>query len=289
MFCGQMPSYAYELAVAIAAVQRAGSTIMEMFETAKVSTKADGSLVTDADLASDRIIRSVIGTAFPTDAILTEEGVDDQQRLKSRRCWIVDPIDGTAAFVRRSEDFDVYIALVVDGHPVVAATLQPITGLLLSAAMGSGAQISRRSGSARPLSFRGRGDSPRLGSRRWLGAPANLPLLERVARAIGPNATVPFPKDGLGSRSFIPPDNQVDAIVGVAVEGRKIDAWEWDLAAVDLIVREAGGCSTDLSGNPLRFNQPDPRIKDLLLSTDAGTHSRILAAIASTMSDQDRS
>jgi len=281
-----MPSYAHELAVAIAAVQRAGATIMEMFETAKVSKKADGSPVTDADLASDRIIRGVISTAFPADAILTEEGVDDQQRLTSRRCWIVDPIDGTAAFVRRSEDFDVYIALVVDSHPVVAATLQPITGLLLTATSRGGAQISRGSGSAQSLLFRAPGDSPRLGSRGWLGAPANLPWLERVARAIGPNATALNPKRGLGSRSFIPPDNQVDAIVGVAVDARKLDAWEWDLAAVDLIVREAGGCSTDLSGNPLRFNQPDPRIKDLLLSTDPGTHGRILAAIASTGRDQ---
>jgi 3'-phosphoadenosine 5'-phosphosulfate (PAPS) 3'-phosphatase len=284
-----MPSYALELAVAIAAVQRAGATILQMFETAKVSKKADGSPVTEADLASDRIIRSVIGAAFPTDTILTEEGVDDPQRLKSRRCWIVDPIDGTAAFVRRSKDFDVYIALVEDGHPVVAATLQPITGLLLSAATRSGAQINRRSGSARPLLFRAAGDSPRLGSRGWLGAPANLPLLGRVAGAIGPNATVVRTTNGLGSRSFIPPDNEVDAIVGVAVDGRKLDAWEWDLAAVDLIVREAGGRSTDLSGNPLRFNQPDPRIQDLLLSTDPYTHSRILAAIASTMHDQDKS
>jgi len=289
MLDGQMPSYAHELAVVIAAVQRAGATIMEMFGTARVSKKADGSPVTEADLASDRIIRSVIGAAFPTDAILTEEGVDNQQRLKSSRCWIVDPIDGTAAFVRRSEDFDVYIALVVDSRPVVAATLQPITGLLLSAVAGGGAQISRGSGAAQPLLFRGPGDSPRLGSRGWLGAPANFPLLERVARAIGPNATVVRPTNGLGSRSFIPPDNQVDAIVGVAVDGRKLDAWEWDLAAVDLIVREAGGCSTDLSGNPLHFNQPDPRIKDLLLSTDPDTHSRTLSAIAATMRDLDRS
>ena len=277
-----MPSYKSELATAIAAAQRAGEAIMGMFGTAMVTTKPDGSLVTEADLASDRIIRDIIGTAFPSDAILTEEVIDDKGRLKNRRCWVADPIDGTGAFVGQAEDFDVYIALVVDGRPVVAASLQPATGLMLTATAGGGSQIWRQGRTAESLCFRSPGDSPRLGSRRWLGAPANLPLLENVARAIGPHARAVCRKDGLGSRSFIPSDNQVDAIVGVAVDGDKLDAWEWDLAAVDLIVREAGGCSTDLVGDPLWFNQPDPRLKGLLLSTDPDTHNRILAALAST-------
>src|SRR5215470_13032734 len=283
-----MPSYERELAIAIAAAQRAAATIMGMFGTAMVGTKPDGSLVTEADLASDRIIRDIIGTAFPTDAILTEEASDDQRRLESSRCWVVDPIDGTNAFVRKADDFDVYIALVADGRPVVAATLQPATGLMLTATAGAGSQIWRPGRTAEPLCFRSPGDSPRLGSRGWLGAPANLFFLERVARAIGPQATAVYPKAGLGSRSFIPPDNQVDAMVGVAVDRDKLDAWEWDLAAVDLIVREAGGCSTDLAGRPLRFNQPDPRLKELLISTDSGTHCRILDALSSIMQDRRR-
>lgn len=283
-----MPSYKRELAIAIAAAQRAGDAIMGMFGTAMVTTKADGSLVTEADLASDRIIRDIIGTAFPTDAILTEEVIDDHRRLENSRCWVVDPIDGTNAFVRQADDFDVYIALVLDGGPVVAASLQPATGLMLTATAGGGCQIRHRGGTAEPLCFRSPGDSPRLGSRRWLGAPANLPLLKRVAQAIGPHATAVCPDHGLSSRSFIPPHNQVDAMVGVAVDRDKLDAWEWDLAAVDLIVREAGGCSTDLAGSPLRFNQPDPRLKELLLSTDSGTHCRILDALASTMQGRRR-
>ena len=276
-----MPSYEHELRVATTAVEHAGAAIMASFTTAAVRRKPDGSLVTDADLASDGIIRGIIGSAYPSDAILSEEAPDDGRRLRSSRCWVVDPLDGTAQFVRRTQDFDVYVALVVDGRPVIAAALQPATGLLLTALAGAGSRIRRRTAPAEALSFRSPGDAPRLGTRRWLGAPANLPLLERAAKAIGSHATAQFPEQSLGSRSFIPPDHPVDAMVGVAVDGAQIDAWEWDLAAVDLIVREAGGCSSDLTGHPLRFNQPDPRLKELVLSTHPETHRQILAAFAS--------
>ena len=278
-----MASYTHELSVAIAAAQRAGDKIMEMFGTAEVWRKPDGSLVTEADIASDRIIRHLIGSAFPTDAILSEEASDDELRLLNDRCWVVDPLDGTSAFVRRADDFDVYIALVVDARPVVAVTLQPVTGLMLTATAGGGTQIWRQGQLGQCLAFNNPGDRPRLASRPWLGAPANLRLLERVARVISPHALALCPDEGLGSRSFIPPDNRVDAIVGLAVDDGEIDAWEWDLAAVDLIVREAGGCSTDLLGDHLLFNQPDPRLNSLVLSTDSRTHARILGALAWTL------
>jgi len=104
-------------------------------------------------------------------------------------------------------------------------------------------------------------------------------LLQRAAGCIGPGA-VAFESDhGLGVRSLIPPDNPVSAIVGLAVSGEQLDGWEWDIAA-DRIVREAGGCASDLAGDSLLFNQPDPRMKSLVLSTDPGTQDRLLTAIA---------
>src|SRR4051812_37748069 len=101
-----MPHYERELEVAINAVREAGEAIMRLFRSASVRTKTDGSPVTEADEASDRIIRAHLAEAFPEDAVLTEEGADDEGRLRSRRCWIADPIDGTAAFVAHENDFD---------------------------------------------------------------------------------------------------------------------------------------------------------------------------------------
>jgi fructose-1,6-bisphosphatase/inositol monophosphatase family enzyme len=90
-------TYARELEIAVSTALEAGAAVREFYETASAATytKGDGSPVTDADLASDRIIRRRIGEAFPDDAMLTEEGADEASRLTNPRCWVVDPIDGT--------------------------------------------------------------------------------------------------------------------------------------------------------------------------------------------------
>jgi fructose-1,6-bisphosphatase/inositol monophosphatase family enzyme len=182
--------------------------------------------------------------------------------------------------VARTDDFDVYIALVEDGRPVAAVSLQPATGMLLSATTGSGAWIRRNGDRAVQLRYAPPGPAPRIGTRGWLGAPANLALLERAAKLVAPEATAGCLSEGLGARSFVPPDHLVDAIVGVAVDGEALDAWEWDIAAVDLIVREAGGAASDLNRRPLRFNRPLPRLAEgFVLSSEPGLHRRILDAI----------
>mgnify|MGYP002682515343 CR=1 FL=1 len=90
------PTYARELDVAKRATRAAGEAVMQFYnaQTAQTYVKKDGSAVTDADLAADRIIRQTILDAFPNDALLTEEGVDDDLRLGNPRVWIVDPIGG---------------------------------------------------------------------------------------------------------------------------------------------------------------------------------------------------
>src|SRR5215211_434602 len=159
-----MSAFGQELEVAERAVRDAAAAIMAIYDSAEVRTKADGSYVTDADLASDLIIRTALTAAFPDDAILTEEGVDDQARLGIDRCWIADPIDGTASFVERGDEFDVYLALVVRGEPVVAVTIQPASGLLLTAVAGEGAWITR-GGVRVPLQYEPTSEMVRLGTR----------------------------------------------------------------------------------------------------------------------------
>ncbi|HET7094347.1 MAG TPA: inositol monophosphatase family protein, partial [Thermomicrobiales bacterium] len=124
--------YRAELDAAIAAATAAGAAVRDLYDRAAAATyaKQDGSVVTDADLAADRIIREIIGARFPDDGMLTEEVSDDRGRLTKRRCWIADPIDGTQQFVERTGDFDVLVALVEAERPVVAAGLQPTTGRL---------------------------------------------------------------------------------------------------------------------------------------------------------------
>ncbi|AUX44511.1 uncharacterized protein SOCE26_059750 [Sorangium cellulosum] len=272
--------YARELEVATAAARAAGEVILGLYGRAAVSEKPDGTVVTQADYASDAAIRAALSSAFPGDALLTEEGADDPARLAEDRCWIVDPIDGTAQLVARTGDFDVFIALAVGGAPVVAVSCQPTTGLLLSAVAGSGAWIERPEHAPRPLRFSlGSGRSV-VATKGWLGAPENLARLGRVAARLGA-ADVVVETRNLCARALLPGEGSVDAIAGIRAGDRRLGAWEWDLAAVDLIVREAGGAVTDLAGRPLRYNRPTPRFDDgLLISRSPVLHEQLLTALA---------
>ena len=290
--------YDDELRAALAAARDAGDAVRRHYDaqTAATYEKADGSPVTDADLAADRIIRAHLAGAFPGDAILTEEGADDPARLTADRVWLVDPIDGTAQFIARTGQFDVLVALVVDGRPVVAVMLQPATGLYLAATAGGGAVVGVGGRSA-PLRLTPVGDGPpRILTSVWFGAPATLPLLNRVAGRLGSQG-VPSSEVGVVARSLIDripaeldvdgetatlvrPTEPVDVICGVPMAGDGTMAWEWDFVASDLVVREAGGAFTDCWGRPHRYNKPRPRNEGgFVMSVDPATHARFLAAL----------
>lgn len=278
--------YARELEVAKQAARAAGVAIMEFYNAASAQNyvKKDGSVVTDADLAADRIIRETILDAFPEDALLTEEGADEAARLSNRRVWIVDPIDGTNQFVERTGEFDVLIALVVDDRPVVGITYQPTEDVLLSAAVGQGATFEREDVSE-PLwlSPLAQEAPPRLMTSIWLGYPENYPFLERVAVRLG-SAAPEVSHCGISLRRIMPASQQADAVMGYRV-GRMIEeqtfAWEWDFAAPDLIIHEAGGAMTDLYGHLHRYNKAIPRNeRGVIFSVDPVTNARVIDAIA---------
>jgi 3'-phosphoadenosine 5'-phosphosulfate (PAPS) 3'-phosphatase len=272
--------------VAKAAARAAGEAVLDFYNahSAEKYIKKDGSVVTDADLAADRIIREAILDAFPNDALLTEEGVDDEARLGNERVWIVDPIDGTNQFVDQTGEFDMLIALVVDGRPVVSATYQPTADMLLAAEVGQGATIERN-GSREPLRLTPvlQETPPRLMTSVWLGYPENFPFFERMAIRLG--APAPQVSNvGISLRRIMPEGQVADAVVGYKV-GKTVEeqtfAWEWDFAAPDLIIHEAGGKMTDLQGRVHRYNKRIPRNeRGVIFSVDPVTNARVVDAIA---------
>lgn len=277
------PGWKTELDVAIAAAKQAGEAIRDLYERSAAATyeKSDGSPVTDADLAADRIIRDVIGARFPDDALLTEEGVDDTARLAADRLWVVDPIDGTAQFIQRTGEFDVLVALVVGGRPVAGVALQPSTGRYFAAASGLGA-LHGTASSVAPFAFEPVSEyqTPRLLSSVWLNAADGAPVLERVASKLGA-AMPPVSKLGIVLRQFVAPTGDYHALIAPPKSRDHRMAWEWDYAAADIIVHEAGGRFTDAYGQLLKYNKPMPRNESgLILAVDPNTHARIVDAIA---------
>jgi 3'-phosphoadenosine 5'-phosphosulfate (PAPS) 3'-phosphatase len=288
---GRDGTWAIEAEVARSAVREASRAILRTYERAdaRVYTKADASPVTDADLASDRIIREWIGGRFPDDALLTEEGADDPARLASARCWIADPIDGTQQFVDRTGEFDVFLALVVAGRPVVGVACHPPSGQLLWAIEGQGAWVED-AGAARPLRVAPPADDEpaRLATGRYHGAPANLPILTRAARRAGTrppeNSPYGFQPRSLTAGSDGQPRYHLFVGLGQDADGPNPAGGEWDFAAPDLIVREAGGAFTDVRGRRFAYNKPDARnFGGLVAATDPALHERFLAALGAEL------
>jgi 3'-phosphoadenosine 5'-phosphosulfate (PAPS) 3'-phosphatase len=269
-----------ELAAAIAAATTAGAVVHEFYEAANAKTygKVDGSPVTDADLAADKIIREVLAQHFPDDPILTEEGQDDERRLTSSRCWIADPVDGTEQFIQRTGEFDVLVAFVLDGRPVAVAGYQPATGVLVTATASGGAWVRQNCGEPRRIAFDPVGNRLRLATSKWFGAPENAAIIQAVADALGTGSEPPA-VTGFSPRMFLSP-RALDVMIGVRPGEEQDMASEWDFAVADLVFHEAGGMVTDLTGQRFRYNKPAPRnIGGLIAAVDQATHARVADAL----------
>lgn len=274
-------TYADELHVALQAANAASATIMAYYtsQSSETYTKGDGSPVTDADLDADSVIRETISAGFRDDAFMTEEVEDDASRLQSRRVWIVDPIDGTAQFVAGTGRFDVLIALAVDGEALVAVAMQPTTGLTHAAIAGAGAWRRESEGWER-LILGTPEVPPRLAASKYYLLPQQEPALATVAASMDAN-TPPLMDVGFQPRALDPKERRYDAFLGFPQDPALFAAREWDIAASDLIVHEAGGVVTDFHGRRHRYNKQDTHIEDgLLVSASPALHARLLDAIA---------
>jgi myo-inositol-1(or 4)-monophosphatase len=226
-----------------AAVREAGALALSMFQTPlKNWTKGPASSpVCEADLAADRLFRERLVTPAAPIAWLSEESVDDPARLGSRYVWIVDPIDGTRAFLAGLPDWAVSAALVADGRPVAACLYAPALDQFFAASAGAGATLN---GALISVS-----DGTEVEGARIAG-PRNL--VQRIA-AIAPALSIMPRGHSLALRLARVAQGTFDA----AIAGG--NSHDWDLAAADLLVHEAGGTLTSVEGGTVTYNRPVPR------------------------------
>ncbi len=220
------------------AVREAASVAMRHFrEPLKVWGKPDGTEVSEADIATDEALAAILRSARPDYGWLSEEigaGADGERR------FIVDPIDGTAAFVKGEPEWTVVAAVVEGARPIAGAIFRPVTGRLYSAALGAGA---RRDGA--PVT---------ITDRTLAGATVWAPMA--AYRAAGLEA------NGVTRARFVPSlALRLAMLVDGGLDGVVIKSGphHWDLAAADLFVHEAGGTLTTLSGELLRYDTAETR------------------------------
>ncbi len=257
--------YAHEIQVALRAAREAGATALQMQGGITATDKADGSPVTQGDLAADEIVRHHLGLAFPNDAILSEERPDDQPRLDNRRLWIVDPIDGTKDYVAGANEWAVQVALAIDGKLVLGVVDLPGEGCCLLGVPGHGAFILDADGE-RPVSLIAGGDNVLITSQS-----------RRNREAVGLiRAALPEFSEAQATSVGVKAWRVIQGRAGVYIHPRTIA--EWDVAAPAALLAAAGGTATDFSGGTLRYNTPSGRCAGLVFSKRPD-HAEIIARI----------
>jgi histidinol-phosphatase len=230
------------LELAREAAARAGAIAMQHFhQPLEIETKEDDSPVTVADRECERVIREMIESAFPDHAVYGEEF----GRSGDHRClWLIDPIDGTRSFIRGLEFWSVQIALMVDGELVLGVSAAPPFDETAWAVAGRGASLDGRALTVADTTSFERMDLS-LGNVRSLARGAGWSrvgqLVQRAARTRGYGDFYPYHRLAAGG---------LDAVV-------ESDVNILDIAALTVVVREAGGVVSQLDGRPIGLESTD--------------------------------
>jgi myo-inositol-1(or 4)-monophosphatase len=236
-----------ELAHLTGAIRKAGDRAKELAKIGfDVQTKKDRSPVTTADLEVNRILREMKETHFPDDGWLSEESPDDAARLEKARVWIVDPIDGTKAYVNKLPEYCISVGLIEAGTPVLGAIFNPSTDELFTAVLGDGLRLNGRPVTPAPL----------LGERSEIMV---SPWEYRRGRWADLDGGVQCrPMLSIAHALALVAAGRVQATLTIEPEN------EWDLAAGVLLVQESGGTVADAEGRPFTFNQAAPRFRGVI-------------------------
>ncbi len=232
-----------DLSLLVDAAREAGRIANRYWRTdQKVRDKGAGAgPVSEADLAVDRYLRKTLTAARPGYGWLSEETMDTPARLDARHCFIVDPIDGTRAYVDGQQDWAHSLAIVENGQPVAACVYLPQRKKMYTAAAGTGAYLND---APIRVTDRGAAEGARVLSNK---ASLNPSLWPRGV----PDVTRHF-RPSIAYRLCLVAEGAFDAMLTLR------PTWHWDIAAGALVCTEAGGKITDQAGAPLRFNTPQP-------------------------------
>jgi myo-inositol-1(or 4)-monophosphatase len=218
--------------------------------------------VTEADIAVDRYLMAHLRTARPGYGWLSEESRDDPARLTAKTLFIVDPIDGTIAFMKNRPHFTICAALVRAGRPAAGVVYNPIEEEFFSARKGGGAHLN---GAPIHVSTRDRiegctmlGDRTMFTHTRW----SNPPFTPWPSMMIENRSSVAY-------RMALVAGGGWDAMLALSAKR------DWDLAAAEIICAEAGGIVSSHTGTPLLYNSPGAVLPSVVAAGPA-LHARLL-------------
>lgn len=259
----------HELETAITLARIAGLTIIHHydkgFETEqKLGADNFSEPVTIADREASRIIVDGLEAAFPDDGILSEEETDDlARRLSKRRVWIIDPLDGTAGFVKKDGDFGVQIGLAIDGVAVLGVVYLPFHDRLSYAARGEGSYCV--AAGSEPVRMTTSDHTAFTDMTLAMSRDHKSPRMARIIEHFGFRAIVN--RGSVGLKVGLIADRTCDIYIHPSPRTKL-----WDTCAPQIILEEAGGRFTDLFGYALRYDLADLQNRNGILATNGAAH-----------------
>lgn len=233
--------------------QEAGRAILQVYERGDLGTtyKEDHSPLTDADLASHRLIQQGLHDLEASIPLLSEESkqMGYEQRQGWTHFWLVDPLDGTKEFIKRNGQFTVNIALISNGSPCLGVVHAPVMQTTYWAASGLGAFKQHQEADPQPIQVNPRQNVLKVVASRSHAGVETDTFLQKLQVAW--TGEVEFLSMGSSLKLCLVADGQAD------LYPRFGPTMEWDTGAAQAVVEEAGGQVTTLQGAPLRYNKPD--------------------------------
>lgn len=227
---------------------KAGDAILEVYESGDfgVDHKSDDSPLTKADLASHKVIVHGLENLTPDIPVLSEESakIPFEERKTWSKYWLVDPLDGTKEFIKRNGEFTVNIALIENGKSILSCVYVPVTKVSYTAAVGIGV-FKRENGKKSSISVmkNSRFKPTIVGSRSHMSDDVKE-YLERL----GQHELVSM---GSSLKFCLVAEGKADLYPRLGLTS------EWDTAAAQCIVEQAGGHVVTLDGEPLQYNSKD--------------------------------
>jgi len=226
--------------------KRAGAGILDVYaRDFDISSKADQSPLTQADLHAHQTIVQGLKALTPQTPVLSEEASDIpfEERRGWQRYWLVDPLDGTKEFISRNGEFTVNIALIENHAPVLGVVYVPVKDTLYSGIVGEGAFRQIGKGESTPIHVR----TPAAPTLRIVGSRshANASSLDPYLAKLGPHTLLSI---GSSLKFCLVAEGSAD------LYPRFGPTCEWDTAAAHAVVEAAGGVVVDAQGQPLRYN-----------------------------------
>jgi 3'(2'), 5'-bisphosphate nucleotidase len=223
--------------------------------------------VTAADRAASRLIVAGIEAVFPEDAILSEEEQDiAEKRLGRERVWVIDPIDGTAGFVKKDGDFAVQIGFAVRGEAVAGVVLLPYHDVMYSAAKGAGAW-RESGGKIERIETSRESDLTKM----TIAVSRNhrSPKMKAIKREFRVKGEVD--RGSVGLKVGLLAEKQADLYIHLSPRTKL-----WDTCAPQIILEEAGGRMTDLFGEEFRYDVEDLQNHGGIVATNGVVHDEVI-------------